>query len=61
MDISDKIQMLKGMREETPAVASCPSVPTKKYRSAVESIKEAKASEFPVKPENATQKKKLVK
>ena len=49
-DIASEIQRLKGHREETPAVAAVPSVPHKMYKSAVESIKEAQASEFPTKP-----------
>jgi hypothetical protein len=60
MDISNKIEALRGMREETPAVASVPSVPEKKMKSAVESIKEAKASEFPIRPV-ASEKKKYHK
>lgn len=59
MDISEKINMLKGKREETPAIASVPSAPTKKYRSAVESVKKAKAEEFPIQP--TSEKKKSAK
>ncbi len=50
-DIAAEIQKLKGHREETPAVAAVPSAPIKKSKAAVESIKEAKASEFPMKPD----------
>lgn len=50
-DIAAEIQKLKGVREETPAVAAVPSAPIKKSKSAVESIKEAKASDFPMKPD----------
>lgn len=49
-DISAEIQKLKGHREETPAPAAVPSAPLKKSMSAVESIKDAKMHEFPVKP-----------
>jgi hypothetical protein len=49
-DISKEIDMLRGRTEETPHIANTPSVPDKKIRAAVESIKEAKKSEFPVKP-----------
>ena len=50
-DISKEIERLRVGREETPAVASVPSAPLKKSMSAVENIKEAKAKEFPHKPE----------
>jgi len=50
-DISAEIQRLKGHREETPAVAAVPSAPIKKSKAAVESIKEAKQHEFPMKPD----------
>lgn len=50
-DIAAEIQKLKGHREETPAVAAVPSAPIKKSKAAVESIKEAKALEFPMKPD----------
>jgi hypothetical protein len=51
-DISEQIQGLRRMREETPAPAAIPSAPAEKTRSkpAVESVKEAKRSEFPVAP-----------
>lgn len=51
-DIASEIQRLKGHREETPAVAAVPSAPLKKSKSAVESIKEAKATDFPMKPDS---------
>jgi hypothetical protein len=50
-DIASEIQRLKGQREETPAVASVPSAPIKKQRSAVSSIQEAKQHQFPVQPD----------
>ena len=56
-DIASEIQRLKGHREETPAVAAVPSVPHKMYKSAVESIKEAQASEFPTKPVQSKEQK----
>ena len=51
-DISAEIERLRGRREETAAAAAVPSAPVRKSRAAVESIKEAKASEFPVKPDH---------
>lgn len=51
-DIATEIQRLKGHREETPAVAAVPSAPLKKSKSAVESIKDAKAAQFPMEPES---------
>ena len=47
-DVSEMIQRLKAGREETPAVASVTSAPAKMYKSAVESVKDARADEFPV-------------
>jgi hypothetical protein len=47
-DVSEMIQRLKAGRAETPAVASISSAPAKMYKSAVESIKDARADEFPV-------------
>jgi len=49
-DVSAEIERLKVGREETPAVAAVPSAPKKKSVAAVESIQEAKKSQFPVKP-----------
>jgi hypothetical protein len=49
-DISREIERLKGMREETPAVAAVPSAPPRKMKAAAENIKEAKREEFPVAP-----------
>lgn len=49
-DISAEIQKLKGHREETPLPAATASPPIKMSRAAVETIQEAKASEFPVRP-----------
>ena len=57
-DISSEIDKLRGMREETPASAAVPSAPLRKSKAAVESIKEAKASEFPVKPADKDNHKK---
>lgn len=54
-DIATEIERLKNKREETPAVASMKGASVKASKAAVESIKEAKASEFPVMP---TEKKK---
>jgi hypothetical protein len=49
-DISAEIERMRGNREETAAAASVPSAPMRKSIAAVESIKEAKAAEFPVRP-----------
>jgi hypothetical protein len=46
-DISSMIQKLKVSREETPNVAATGSAPAKVSRAAVESVKKAKAAEFP--------------
>jgi len=47
-DISDVIQKMKLRLEETPPVASVASAPAKVYKSAVESVKDAKREEFPL-------------
>jgi len=47
-DISAMIQKLKVHREETPAAVATPAAPPKMLKSAVESVKVAKASEFPL-------------
>ena len=57
-DISAEIERLKVGREETPPGASISSAPTKVSKSAVESIKAAKASEFPIEPSAAAPKSK---
>ena len=49
-DISQEIEGLKLRLAETPPVASLPSAPHKAEVAAVESVKVAKAAEFPVKP-----------
>ena len=49
-DISAEIERYKVGRAETPPIASYPTAPVKASRSAVESVKEAKESEFPVEP-----------
>ena len=54
-DVAAEIERLRNKREETPAVASTKGATVKASKSAVESIKEAKSSEFPVQP---TEKKK---
>ena len=46
-DVSSMIQKLKVHREET-ASAGAKAAPAKVYKSASESVKEAKASEFPL-------------
>jgi hypothetical protein len=49
-DVSSEIERLRGMREETPAAAATPSAPHRNNEPAAESIKQAKESEFPVRP-----------
>ena len=46
-DVSSMIQKLKVGREETPA-AAMGVAPARLYKSAVHSVKEAKAAEFPL-------------
>lgn len=48
-DISSMIQKLKVHREDTPAPGAFSSAPAKVYKSATESVKKAKESEFPLK------------
>ena len=49
-DIATEIERLREKRETTAPVASVRGAGVKKSEAAVESIKKAKASEFPVKP-----------
>ena len=49
-DISSEIEKLRVGREETPAPAAVPSAPVRKSKSAVETVKQAKAMEFPTAP-----------
>lgn len=60
-DISAELERLKVARETTPAPAAVPSAPMKKSKAAVESIKEAKAAQFPVAPADAKTKKSVAK
>jgi len=54
-DISDELNRLRELRETTPAVRATPvTLPRSKE---VESIKKAKASEFPVVPDKKMKKK----
>ena len=55
MDFSHKIQLLNALREDTPAVASVPHAPNFVFESAVETIQQAKESEFPVVPKKKVQ------
>ena len=55
-DIAQEIERLKNKREETPPVASTKGASVKASKAAVETIKEAKASEFPIAP---VEKKKV--
>ena len=56
-DISAEIERMRGMRAETPAAAAVPSAPLMKSKAAVESVKEAKAKEFPMIPSKMSEKK----
>lgn len=49
-DIATEIEKLREKRETTAPVASVRGAGVKKSESAVETVKKAKASEFPVKP-----------
>ena len=55
-DISAELDRLRGQREETPPVASTLGATPKKSKSEVETVKEAKAKEFPMKPSVASAK-----
>jgi len=55
-DISSEIERMRKVREETPAPAATPSAPHKAISPAVESVKEAKKKEFPVKPSEMPKK-----
>ena len=58
-DVASEIERLKGKREETPAVSATPAhKEPKKMAPKVKDVKEAKASEFPVAPASAPEKKK---
>ena len=50
MDIGNKIEMLRVLRNETPFPAATPSAPPRGGVSAVQTIQEAKRLEFPVMP-----------
>jgi hypothetical protein len=56
-DISVEIERMKKLREQTPAPASVPSAASKKVKPVVESVKKAKAAEFPVAPVKEEKKK----
>jgi hypothetical protein len=49
-DFSEHINVLRAARDETPFPAAVPSAPDMIYRSAAETIKEAKRMEFPMYP-----------
>jgi hypothetical protein len=55
-DISAEIEKLKVGREETPSAAAVPSARPRQMAPAVESVKKAKAAEFPVAPAEGTKK-----
>ena len=49
-DISAEIESMRVAREETPHAAAVPSAPVRKYKAAVETVKEAKSMEYPTAP-----------
>jgi hypothetical protein len=49
-DIAAEIESMRVAREETPAAAAVPSAPVRKYKAAVETVKEAKSMEYPTAP-----------
>ena len=55
-DVSAEIQRMREMREETAPVAATRGAGRKVSIAASESVKEAKAAEFPVKPSKAAVK-----
>lgn len=55
-DISAELERLRHHREVTAPVAATPSAPAKAMKSSVESVKEAKRKEFPVKPSELPKK-----
>lgn len=57
MDIGNKIEMLRMMRNETPFPAATPSAPPTKSKSEAETIQEAKRMEFPVAPDRSGKRK----
>lgn len=57
-DIATEIERLREKRETTAPVASVRGAGVKKSEAAVESIKKAKASEFPVKPSKQSKEAK---
>jgi len=57
-DIAGEIARMREKRETTPSAAAVPSAPPKKMKSSVESIKDAKAKEFPVSPEKSAKEPK---
>ena len=59
-DISAEIEKLRGAREETPAVSAVPSAAPRSLKPAVETIKQAKKSEFPVAPGSGAVEKRAV-
>jgi hypothetical protein len=61
MDIGDKIEMLRVIRNETPFPAATPSAPPRGVTPATETIQQAKRLEFPVVPAAAAPKKKTSK
>lgn len=52
-DVSSEIERLRALRAEVPPVAATLGAGAKKSRSEVETIKDAKAKEFPMKPSSA--------
>ena len=55
-DVSAELERLRHHREVTPAAAAVPSAPPKSVKSKVESVKEAKKSEWPMTPADVPKK-----
>jgi hypothetical protein len=49
-DVAAEIEKLRNYRETTAAPAAVPSAPARVAKAAAETIKEAKATEFPIAP-----------
>jgi len=49
-DVAAEIERMRVSREETPHAAAVPSAPVRKFKASVETVKQAKAAEFPTAP-----------
>lgn len=55
-DVAAELERMREMREEVAPVAATKGAPARVSKAAAESVKEAKAAEFPVKPSKAAVK-----